>query len=82
LVRVHYKQKAERHIFFFLNSHSATNNHDPWNGLATLMTLLEMAVDINKDYLALKREKGKFILALLTTQHFVGTALTHKSFFK
>jgi hypothetical protein len=45
------------------------------------MTLLEMAVDINKDYLALKREKGKFILAWLTTQHFVGTS-TLKSFFK
>lgn len=34
------------------------SNHDPWNGLATLMTLLETIVDTNKDYLSLDCEKG------------------------
>lgn len=50
-------------VFFFIPSHlliSATNNHDPWNGLATLMTLLETIVDTNKDYLSIKPGKGKF----------------------
>lgn len=37
---------------------SATSNHDPWNGLASLMTLLETVVDANKDYLVLEREEG------------------------
>lgn len=43
------------------NYHSAVSNHDPWNGLATLMTLLETIVDTNKDYLSLQRKKGGYI---------------------
>lgn len=40
------------------NVYSATSNHDPWNGLASLMTLLETVVDANKDYLVLEKEEG------------------------
>lgn len=36
------------------------SNHDPWNGLATLMTLLETVVDANKDYLVLERDEGVY----------------------
>jgi hypothetical protein len=39
---------------------SAASNHDPWNGLATLMTLLETVVDSNKDYLSLEGGKGEW----------------------
>jgi len=37
------------------------SNHDPWNGLATLMTLLETVVDANKDYLVLGKDEGVYI---------------------
>lgn len=44
--------------FLFPSQSSAMSNHDPWKGLATLMTLLETIVDTNKDYLSLNRGKG------------------------
>lgn len=49
------------YFLFSLNHRSAVSNHDPWNGLATLMTLLETIVDTNKDYLSLQRKKGGYI---------------------
>lgn len=45
-------------LFSSLYLQSAVSNHDPWNGLATLMTLLETIVDTNKDYLSLQCKKG------------------------
>lgn len=42
----------------YLHPNSAMSNHDPWNGLATLMTLLETVVDANKDYLVLEKDEG------------------------
>jgi hypothetical protein len=44
----------------FIHIKSALSHHDPWNGLATLMTLLETVVDANKDYLVLEKEEGRW----------------------
>ncbi|KAL7026979.1 hypothetical protein ACKWTF_005254 [Chironomus riparius] len=44
---------------------SAMSNHDPWNGLATLMTLLETVVDANKDYLVLGKDEDNTLVRLL-----------------
>ncbi|CRK96809.1 CLUMA_CG010028, isoform B [Clunio marinus] len=49
---------------FSFQSSSAISSHDPWNGLATLMTLLETIVDTNKDYLSLQREKDYKLVRL------------------
>jgi hypothetical protein len=46
--------------FNYDSLNSAASNHDPWNGLATLMTLLETVVDSNKDYLSLEGGKGEW----------------------
>lgn len=60
--RLEYSKSANSLLSFFSpNHHSAVSNHDPWNGLATLMTLLETIVDTNKDYLSLQRKKGGYI---------------------
>lgn len=39
------------------------SNHDPWNGLAALMTLLEAVVDANKDYLVLGKDEGVYYIS-------------------
>lgn len=50
---------------FSLPTHSAMSNHDPWNGLATLMTLLETVVDANKDYLVLGKDEGVYYISFI-----------------
>ena len=62
LNRIELEMNYELCYFFCFSFHrkSATSNHDPWNGLATLMTLLETVVDSNKDYLSLEGGKGEW----------------------
>lgn len=43
----------------FLKKNSTNNHHDPWTGLATLISILEN-VDTSRELLSITEDEGKF----------------------
>lgn len=49
---------------FFFKNNSTNNHHDPWTGLATLISILDN-VDTSRELLSITENEGKFFFLFL-----------------